>query len=140
MSRVFQCDDCSKTVASIDELLPVTRLHERVAPMPAGECPACGALCHVTTVKAVAAAVAAQGQLAEAAARQLAEAVENGHQKGRWSYTGDNFDQPNVFRTNKVLTRSILDWLFDYVITERELVIYRPDGSRAHLSLMVTVE
>lgn len=44
----FECQNCGKRWA-IDELLPVQDLLQRVAPgepMPAGECPECGAVCH----------------------------------------------------------------------------------------------
>ena len=47
----FTCDNCGHTWAD-DQLKPIKNLHQRVSPgetMPAGECPECGALCHVTS-------------------------------------------------------------------------------------------
>jgi hypothetical protein len=43
------CDGCNATW-DVDDLPAVTDLAQRVAPgepMPAGECPACGAVCHI---------------------------------------------------------------------------------------------
>lgn len=45
----FECQNCGKTYRDTVPLVPVIDIHERVAvgePMPAGECPACGALVH----------------------------------------------------------------------------------------------
>ncbi len=49
--ETIQCDDCEKLVP-YDDLKPVGRLIQRVAPgepMPYGECPECGGLCHEVT-------------------------------------------------------------------------------------------
>jgi len=43
------CDNCGHDWSN-DQLKPIRDLHQRVAPgeaMPAGECPECGAVCHV---------------------------------------------------------------------------------------------
>src|SRR3990167_1944713 len=43
-----ECQNCGKN-RDADELHPIRDIHERVTagePMPAGECPDCGALCH----------------------------------------------------------------------------------------------
>jgi len=49
---VYECQDCGKRW-SLDELkLDIPDIQQRVAPgepMPAGECPDCGALCHEVT-------------------------------------------------------------------------------------------
>lgn len=48
---MFECMNCGKSYQDVEELKPLelATIFERVAPgepMPAGECPACGAVCH----------------------------------------------------------------------------------------------
>lgn len=48
-----QCQNC-KAAWLIERLNPIKDIHQRVAPgeiMPAGECPRCGALCHIQKVE-----------------------------------------------------------------------------------------
>ena len=49
MTTLYQCQDCCGLWDEDDLKLDIPHLYERVAPgepMPAGECPECGALCH----------------------------------------------------------------------------------------------
>jgi uncharacterized membrane-anchored protein len=48
------CQDCNKLWREEDLVLPIKDIFQRVLPgepMPSGECPECGALCHVQTGK-----------------------------------------------------------------------------------------
>lgn len=50
----FQCQNCERLWLE-DSLNPVANIEQRVEPgepMPAGECPACGAVCHEVKVNA----------------------------------------------------------------------------------------
>lgn len=45
---LYRCDNCGET-HDLDAMNPIKRVFERVAPgepVPAGECPSCGCLCH----------------------------------------------------------------------------------------------
>ena len=45
----YRCDNCDAGYRKVDELKPIRDLEQRVAPgepMPAGECPVCGAVVH----------------------------------------------------------------------------------------------
>lgn len=47
-ARISRCEDCRDLIPDA-EVLPARDLSQRVVPgepMPSGECPACGALCH----------------------------------------------------------------------------------------------
>lgn len=53
MSDLHQCQDCGATLQD-SEVVPAKDLSLRVEPgepMPSGECPFCGALCHIVNVK-----------------------------------------------------------------------------------------
>lgn len=48
----YACANCGASYEDMGDMNYISDLHERVAPgeiMPAGECPACGCLCHPTT-------------------------------------------------------------------------------------------
>lgn len=51
LNVVYRCQNCDNVYEHIEEIEQVIKdLHQRVAPgekMPAGECPACGALVHI---------------------------------------------------------------------------------------------
>ena len=52
LPATFKCQNCEATFSTAQELSWIKRLTERVAPsepMPAGECPECGALVHEET-------------------------------------------------------------------------------------------
>ena len=46
----YACQNCTYSTQDRDQLLPIRDIHQRVEPgepMPAGECPECGALVHL---------------------------------------------------------------------------------------------
>jgi hypothetical protein len=52
---VYQCGNCGEFWKEAELVTPIQDIHERVAPgepMPAGECPTCGACCHKNPVAA----------------------------------------------------------------------------------------
>src|SRR3990167_2422848 len=67
-----ECQNCGKAW-NVDDLLPIRDIYERVAagePMPAGECPDCGALCQpVEEQPAMAPALSSDAYAAEGGVR-----------------------------------------------------------------------